>query len=75
MSAIHNEQTKYIANAFDRASTSCLTVGVFAPIAAAVYAPLATGGGMLPLMFFGVCWLFAAAILHLSGKTILRRLR
>lgn len=75
MSVIHNEQTKYIANAFDRASTSCLTVGVFAPIAAAIYAPTGSIGHAYPLVFVGVCWLFAAGILHLSGKAILRRLR
>ncbi|TCR01137.1 hypothetical protein EDF70_105143 [Neorhizobium sp. JUb45] len=75
MSVVHNEQTKYIANAFDRASTSCLTVGVFAPIAAAIYTPMGSSAHVYPLVFFGVCWLFAAAILHLSGKAILRRMR
>ncbi len=37
MSVEYNERVKYIANSFDRASTSCLTVGVFAPIAASLY--------------------------------------
>ncbi len=74
MSVIHNEQTKYIANAFDRASTSCLTVGVFAPIAAAFYAPAGSMVSALPLVAVGACWLFAASILHLSGKYALRGL-
>lgn len=72
MSVVHSEQTKYIANACDRASTSCLTVGVLAPIAAAIYAPTGSIGNAFPLVFEGVCRLFAAAILHLSGTTILR---
>ena len=52
MSVIHNEQTKYIANACDRASTSCLTVGVLAPIAAAIYAPTGSIGKCIPA---GLC--------------------
>jgi hypothetical protein len=34
---IDNERTKLLANALDRASTACLTVGVVAPFAAALY--------------------------------------
>ena len=34
MSAIANERTKLLANALDRASTACFTVGVAAPFAA-----------------------------------------
>jgi hypothetical protein len=37
MSLVHNERTKLLANALDRASTASLTVGVLAPIAAALY--------------------------------------
>ena len=32
---IHNERTKLTAAAFDTAATSCFTVGVLAPLAAA----------------------------------------
>ncbi|PYE89580.1 hypothetical protein C7477_10388 [Phyllobacterium leguminum] len=74
MSLIHNEQTKYIANTFDRASTSCITVGVFAPIAAALYAPTNMAANLLPFVISAVCWLFTAGVLHLSGKRVLRRL-
>jgi hypothetical protein len=31
---IHNERTRLLANALDRASTASLTIGVLAPIAA-----------------------------------------
>lgn len=74
MSVIHNEQTKYIANTFDRASTSCLAVGVSAPIAAAFYAPVGAVASPVTVVVVGVCWLFAAAILHLGGKYVLRGL-
>jgi hypothetical protein len=53
MPVAHNEQTKHIANAPDRASTSCLTVGVFAPIAAALYAPAGSLGNVLALVVAG----------------------
>ena len=35
MSLIHNERTKLLANALDRASTASFTVGVLVPIVAA----------------------------------------
>ena len=34
---IDNEQTKLLANALDRASTACFTVGIATPIAGMVY--------------------------------------
>lgn len=37
MSLIDNEQTKLLANALDRASTACFTVGIATPIAGLVY--------------------------------------
>jgi hypothetical protein len=36
-SLVRNEQRKLLANALDRASTSCITVGVLAPVAALFY--------------------------------------
>jgi hypothetical protein len=74
MSTINNERTKYTANAFDRASTSYLTVGVFAPIAAALYTSASAQVRLLPFMVAVLSWLFTAVILHLSGKYVLRRL-
>ncbi len=74
MSAADNERVKYVANAFDRASTSSLTVGVFALIAAAIYAPASSVGNLWVLSIAGPCWLFTAGILHFVGRFILRRL-
>ncbi len=67
------ERIKYLANAIDRASTSCLTVGVFAPIAAAIY----SSNVAVPVTGFilgASCWLSAAVALHLAGRHTLQRL-
>jgi hypothetical protein len=75
MSIIQNERLKYIANAFDRASTSCLTVGVFAPIAAALYTSASAQIGAIQFASAVAAWIFCAAILHLLGRVLLRRLQ
>jgi hypothetical protein len=69
------EQTKLIANAFDRASTACITVGVVTPIAAMLY-----GIGSVALKF-GLAvvgylsgWLMLALFLHYLARLALRRL-
>lgn len=70
MSQIHNERTKLLANAFDRASTACLTVGILAPIAAAIYTPV----GIAPVLGVVVScagWLAAAIALHLLARRVL----
>ena len=71
--AIDNERTKLAANALDRASTACLAVGIFAPIAA-----LAQGNAHVPwlgasLSFGG--WLVAAIVLHIGARRVLGGLR
>lgn len=43
MSLIQNERTKLTANALDRASTACLTVGALGPAAASLYGLDGTG--------------------------------
>jgi hypothetical protein len=73
MSIIHNERLKYVANSFDRASTSCLAVGVFAPIAAALYTSASAQIEVLPFMVAVTSWILTASILHFSGKHVLRR--
>ena len=75
MSVAENERVKYIANAFDRASTSCLTVGVFAPIAASLYTSASAQLGALQFVGAVASWLSAAVTLHLWGRVILRRLQ
>jgi hypothetical protein len=74
MSLIHNERTKLLANALDRASTACLTVGVFAPIAAALYS--VNNYVSVGIFLIGaVVWIFSALVLHISARHILRKLQ
>ena len=74
MSVIHNEQTKLLANALDRASTACLTVGVLAPIAAALYAASGVFTMSAIVIASPLVWIFAAVVLHMSARRILRSL-
>ena len=74
MSLVHNERTKLLANALDRASTACLTVGVLAPVAAALYSM----GNMSPswvLILTTLSWLAAAAVLHYAARRALGGLK
>lgn len=74
MSLIHNERTKLLANALDRASTACLTVGVFAPIAAALYS-INSAVSVTLFLIGAVVWIFSAVVLHISARHVLRNLR
>ena len=77
MSLVDNEQTKLLANAFDRASTACFTVGIATPLAAFVYSVSGFRNsityGTMALAFTG--WLVAAIGLHLMGRQALKGLR
>jgi hypothetical protein len=75
MTMIENERTKLLANALDRASTACVTVGLLAPIAALLYG--ATGTAIEPVAFGLICssWIFAAAALHLVARLVLGGLK
>jgi hypothetical protein len=70
-SLIDNERTKLLANALDRASTACLTVGVVAPLAAALY----NFGGVTiqpwVVVLGVVIWLSGAVVLHLTARSVL----
>ena len=65
---IENERTKLLANALDRASTACIALGIFAPLAAP---PRLTVG--LAASLAG--WFAAAIVLHLAARWILGGLR
>jgi hypothetical protein len=71
------ERIKLVANAFDRASTACFTVGIATPLAAYVYNVSAFRGvigvGTLALGLTG--WLLAALSLHVLARHALTRLR
>jgi len=68
------ERTKMPANALDRASTSCLTIGVLAPIAAALYGLSGNPVGLPVLIIGSSVWLFAAIALHLVARKVLKGL-
>lgn len=74
---IANESTKLVANALDRASTACLTVGVFGPIVATLYGVGATTSGAhgVTLVLGSALWLAASGSLHWMARRTLRRLK
>lgn len=76
MSLINNERTKPLANALDRASTACFTVGILTPIAGFIY-------GLVDLdlaverrwpMISVAGWLILAVALHLWARRVLKGL-
>ena len=72
---VRNERLKLLANALDRASTACLTVGGIAPFAALVFG---TGNVGLTVEQFALaagCWILFGIGLHLLAQEALRGLR
>lgn len=70
------EQTKLLANALDRASTACFTVGIATPVAGFIY-NVANFGTNLEWWRLGaglVGWLLAAFALHYLARRTLRGL-
>ncbi|MHC2087670.1 hypothetical protein [Methylobacterium sp. CM6244] len=70
------EQTKLLANALDRASTACFTVGIATPVAGFLYnvgnfralsGPFEMIGGVL-------VWILGAGGLHLAARRVLKGL-
>jgi hypothetical protein len=77
MSLVHNEQTKLLANAFDRASTACFTVGIATPIAGYLYNIVAFSDRLSTsrLAVGLVARLIAAIALHLLARRALKGLK
>lgn len=73
---VHNEETKILANALDRASTACLSLGVLAPIAGAFYnvAGMNTSA-FWPFVLCVLAWFLAAYALHLEARRAIKELR
>ena len=70
-----NERLKLTANALDRASTSFLTIGVLAPVAASIYG-MGPAIPSLPIVIAsGIVWLLCAFILHWTARVLLKGLR
>ena len=77
MSLIDNERTKLLANALDRASTACFTVGILTPAAGYLYNVGNLRGVMdIPTLLGGlVGWLFAVVALHYMSRRVLKGLK
>jgi multisubunit Na+/H+ antiporter MnhG subunit len=76
MTLIHNERTKLLAGALNTAATSCFTIGVLAPMAAAFYNVKADNPVSIGLVVAGlVVWLFAAVVLHIAARRVLGELK
>lgn len=77
MTAIHNERTKLLANALDRASTACFTVGIATPVAGYIY-NISNLRDSLPLSVLaisGIAWISACGALHLIARKTLGGIR
>ena len=72
---IRNERLKLLANALDRASTSCVTIGFISPVAGVAYATQVAG--LAPGFFWlaGGSWILFGIGLHLVAQQVLGGLR
>ena len=71
---INNERIKLIANALDRISSTCITVGIATPLAGYLY-NVGNFGATLGLLRLTTCvtgWLLAAIALHSLARRILK---
>jgi hypothetical protein len=68
MSLIHNERTKLTANAFNTAATSCFTLGVLAPMAAAFYNVGPGAISFRSIVLGAAIWLCIALVLHYNAR-------
>lgn len=69
------ELTKLLANALDRASTSCFTVGIATPIAAMIYGIGSIGFRFsVAVLLYLVGWLTISVFLHSMARRVLRKL-
>ncbi len=77
MSLIDNERTKLLANALDRASTVCFTVGILSPLAGYVYGVVDLGPAIVQRwpIFSVIAWLAVSVALHLWARRILKGLK
>lgn len=76
MTQVRNEQKKLLANALDRASTACFTVGIATPVAGYLY-NIGNFGMAIEgerLMIGIALWLFSAIALHLMARRVLNGL-
>ncbi|MBT0777930.1 MULTISPECIES: hypothetical protein [Paracoccus] len=77
MTLIPNERTKLLANALDRASTACFTVGIATPVAGYIY-NISNLRESLPAWIMlggGIGWISACVALHLMARRTLGGLK
>lgn len=77
---VYNEQTKLLANALDRASTACVAVGIFTPLASIFLGDSAQFAGarsadVYRIVTSVVVYFLAGYTLHLQAVRALRGLR
>jgi hypothetical protein len=74
---VDNERTKLVANALDRASTACFTVGILTPTAAFFYdlGGFRSTANIVFLVAGLVSWLVNVVALHYWARRVLRNLR
>jgi hypothetical protein len=70
MELVHNERTKYLAAALDRASTACLAVGAIGQLTSPISAQFG-----LDVAIAVSAWISGSLVLHLAGRIILGGLR
>lgn len=73
MTLVRNEQRKLLANALDRASTACFTVGIATPLAGWLYNVSGLRAALDPLtLAVGIGgWLFGCIVLHPGARRVL----
>ncbi len=72
MTPAETEKTKLIANALDRASTACFTVGIATPLAGYVYdvSGFRSSIGVAELLGGLAGWLIVAISLHMLARRV-----
>jgi hypothetical protein len=77
MNLVDNERIKLLANAFDRASTACFTVGIATTVAGFVYSIGGFRGtiGYSTMALSLAGWFVVAVGLHLYASRLLKRLQ
>jgi hypothetical protein len=69
------EKRKLFANNLDRASTACLTLGLFGPIAAAYFSVPSISVTLLKFVVGATCWGLASLALHIGAQSALDELQ
>lgn len=72
---VRNEQTKLLATALNTTATSSFTVGVLAPIAAAIYTSTGAAIPIRVILFAAAVWFSVAVTLHFLVRRVLRSLK